>query len=139
VALAALLSAPAAATEGERDVIYEPVVPPGNEELLSDMLGRGAPLPDECKFAGGGADGPVIQSRYKCSSGEVVFELAHPTNIDKPATQTTEQFAVTLQKGSPPAGLVDVLVWLIRSRESDFEWAWLEHKVPAEDSDDAAE
>jgi hypothetical protein len=126
--LAALLFASTlAAEDGSLDQsldLHEPVVPPGQDQLLAEMVGRGAPLPDDCKFAGGGADGPVIQTTYTCPSGKIVFELVHPDNAGDEAT-LTEQFAITLKSGTPPEGLEEVLVWLIRQREADFEWLWL--------------
>jgi hypothetical protein len=101
-----------------------PVIPPGEEKLLTEMLGQGATLPGQCQFAGGDANGPVIRSTYDCPAGKVVFELRHPSQAPAGAVRT-EQFAITLQSGSPPQGLQDALVKLIRSHESDFQWKWL--------------
>jgi hypothetical protein len=100
------------------------VVPPGQEEILSDILGRGVELPGTCKFAGAEADASVIRSTYACPKGAVVFELRHPTEAGSGATKTSE-FAVTLKSGSPPAGLVDALASHIRSREAAFTWQWI--------------
>ena len=102
----------------------EPVVPVGQEELLSTMLGRGAALPDGCKFAGGGADGPLIRSTYACPSGEVVYHVVHPDNATDSAIQT-ERFAIMVESGAPPTSLAEALASLLRSHEGEFEWAWL--------------
>jgi hypothetical protein len=127
-AVCALLVAPALASQEEpiaAEVAGAPadelVVPPGQEELISAMLGHGASLPDGCKFAGGVVDGPTIQSTYTCPSGKVVLQLTHPTNAAETATQT-EDFAITVQSGAPPEELTDVLASLIRSREPEFAW-----------------
>jgi hypothetical protein len=124
IVAAGFLFAPAFAAADEAPAFQEPVVPPGQEELLSAMLGRGAALPDGCKFAGGDADGPIIRATYTCPTGEVVFEVVHPSNAAEAATQT-ERFAIAVQSGSPPTELADTLASLIHSREADFEWVWL--------------
>jgi hypothetical protein len=97
------------------------VVSPGQEELISAMLGHGAPLPEGCKFSGGIVNGPTIQSTYTCPSGKVVFALTHP-NIAESAATETEDFAITVQSGAPPVELTDVLASLIRSHETEFAW-----------------
>ena len=102
----------------------EAVVPPGQEELLAAMLGRGAALPGPCTFVGAGADHAIIRSTYSCPHGTVVFELRHPSNAPGNATHTA-QFAIMLHSGAPPDGLTDALASLIRSRESAFTWKWL--------------
>jgi hypothetical protein len=101
-----------------------PVIPPGQEELLADILGRGATFADGCTFAGGQADGPVIRATYTCPTGEVVLELVHPSLEAATATRT-DRFAITLKNGSPPDGLIAALASRIRSREAAFEWKWI--------------
>jgi hypothetical protein len=121
----------AAEHEGPAEEAREPetdepraVIPPGQEDLLAEMLGRGAPLASGCTFAGGHADGPSVRVTYTCPSGEVVLELAHPDQA-RSTTAKTERFAITLQSGSPPDELVADLVSRIRSRENLFEWKWI--------------
>src|SRR5438105_71718 len=75
--LCALLCAPALAAANEAS--GTPVIPPGQEELLATMLGKGAVLPDECKLADAEVDHTTIKAKYTCPGGEVVFELAHPS------------------------------------------------------------
>ena len=48
VAVAALSASPALAQEP----VGEDAIPPGQEALLSDMLGRGADLPGRCRWTG---------------------------------------------------------------------------------------
>jgi hypothetical protein len=117
--------APAAGEPAKEELLNpEAVIPPGQEELLADMLGRGATLPGECKFAGVEADHAVVRTTYSCPSGEVVFELRHPSEAPRGATQT-ERFAITVKSGNPPNGLAEALASLIRSRESKFVWKWV--------------
>jgi hypothetical protein len=97
------------------------VVSPGQEELISAMLGHGTSLPDGCKFTGGIVNGPTIQSTYTCPSGKVVFELTHPDKAENAAAET-EDFAITVHSGAPPVELTDVLASLIRSHETEFAW-----------------
>lgn len=126
----ALFCVPALTVEGEGLPFDEPVVPPGQNKLLAEMLGQGAALPDDCKFTGGGADGPIIRGNYTCPSGAVVFELVYPDNAPAPNTRT-ERFAITIERGAPPAEMIDAVAWLVRSHEAGFEWLWL----TAEDDD----
>ena len=110
--------------DGKRGRLNGLVIPPGQEELLTEMLGKGATLPGSCKFAGGSVEGSIVQSTYACPAGEVVFELHHPSRAPAGATRTA-QFALTLKSGSPPDGLQAALVALIRAREGSFRWKWL--------------
>jgi hypothetical protein len=105
------------------------MIPPGEEELLAQMLGRGVTLAG-CNLTSAGVEHTIVKATYACSEGEAVFELTHPSTAPATAIQTA-QFAITLQSGSPPRSLTDALVSLIRSREDAFEWEWL----PGNDAD----
>lgn len=100
-----------------------PVIPPGREELLAEMLGRGATVLAGCSFAGGQADGAAIRATYRCGEGDVVFELRHPSRAPASAPQTS-RFALMVASGSPPAALTEALQARIRAREAAFEWVW---------------
>jgi hypothetical protein len=105
----------------EEDVAGEQlVVPPGQEQLLSAMLGHGAKLPDGCTFAGGTSADGIIESTYTCPSGKVVFAITHRSDAGETAT-LTEDFAISVESGAPPEELTDVVASLIRSREADLE------------------
>jgi hypothetical protein len=101
-----------------------PVIPPGREDLLAEMLGRGVTLPGECRFTSGQVKADTVTATYACSTGEVVVTLRHPTKGTSDATRT-EQFALSVESGAPPAGLTAELMSRIRSREGEFEWTWL--------------
>jgi hypothetical protein len=137
----ALLAAPAFSAEEEPVAANELVVPPGQDDLLAAMLGRGISLPDGCAFAGGQADGAVIRAAYACPTGAVVFELVHPTSQAASNVQTAS-FALTLQSGSPSDALVVALMSLIHSREGSFQWIPLADEAAvgvARDQADAGE
>ena len=140
VALAALSCALLAASvvaANDGDVpIGEPAIPPGEEELIAGMLGRGMALRD-CTLASGGVEYTVIKATYACPAGAVSLVLDHPQNATA-ASMVTGQFAVTLQSGAPPAGFGEALASLIRAREAAFVWSWPEHEGAAAD-DEAAE
>ena len=104
------------------------VIPPGQEDLLAGMLGRGATLPDDCKFAGADVDHATIKTTYTCAHGDVGFRLCHPSAAPPGATQTA-RFAITLQTGTPQDSLKEALVARIRSREADFQWKRIEPPV----------
>jgi hypothetical protein len=132
----AFLCVPVAPATGEELPFHEPVVAPGNNALLADMLGRNATLPDDCKFAGGGADGPIIRGNYTCPSGDVIFALVYPDNAASPNART-ERFAITVESGAPPPEMIDVVASFVRAREAEFEWLWLTPETD-EAGDDAA-
>jgi len=85
------------------------VVPAGQEELLAQMLGKGETLPGDCKLSAGQVEYKTVKATYACSSGNVVFELSHPSQAAGDA-ERTDRFALTLQSGSPPDGFVPALV-----------------------------
>lgn len=100
-----------------------PVIPPGQEELLLAMLGRGAGLPDGCTLADGRIEQRTVDASYTCPLGEVVVQLVHPSVAPAPAART-ERFAIAIDSGSPPPSLTDALAARIRTREGEFTWLW---------------
>ena len=108
----------------------EPVVPPGQDNLLAAMLGRGLQLPDGCAFGNGVADGAVVRVSYACPYGDVVFALVHPSSPWASDVQT-DRFALTLQSGSASDALVASLMSLIRAREGAFQWIALGDEAAA--------
>jgi len=111
-----------ARAQGEPEGRQEAVVPPGQDDLLATMAGRGLLLPDYCRFTGGGADGPLVRVAYACPAGEVVYDLVHPSVAPEGAAET-DRFALTLRSGNPPETLTRALLLLIRSNESRFRWS----------------
>jgi hypothetical protein len=97
------------------------VVPTGKEDLLADMLGRGAALPDGCTFASGSVDQAVVTGSYECPGGAVTVELRQVNSAEAAARQT-DAFDLVVQRGSPTAALLDALESRIRAREAGFEW-----------------
>lgn len=100
-----------------------PVIPPGQEELLLSMLGRDAALPGGCALADGRIERTMVEASYTCGSGVVEIRLTHVGAAPDGAAET-EQFAVAIESGAPPASLTDVLAARIRERESNFNWVW---------------
>jgi hypothetical protein len=97
-------------------------IPPGQEQLVGEMLGNGITLPDDCKLVSGNAEKATIKATYSCRTGEVVVELAHPTAAPADATRT-EKFALRVERGTAPPDLPNALLSRIRERESQFQWA----------------
>lgn len=128
-ATAVVLAAGAALAVEELPRELPPAIPPGQESLLQEMLGKGADLPGNCKLADGHVEYTVIEATYECGNGAVVIELAHSSWAVASDVQT-RYFALGVTKGSAPASLVDTLAALILDREGDFEWA--------QDADDGA-
>ena len=124
IVMAGMALLPSAPAKGDTAVI-----PPGREELLADMLGRGATLPGGCRFASGDVDGPVARGKYACPGGEAAIELRHPSGASSGAIRT-ERFAVVAAGGTVPAGLLDAVAGLVRAREAQFEWKMVRPNVP---------
>ncbi len=108
-----------------------PAIPPGQEDLLLEMLGKGKTLPGGCTLDNGQVDYTVVEATYKCRLGEVVVELAHFSEAGDTDLQT-EQFAIAILEGSAPASLRESLSAMILAREGDFDWV-----DPAGDQDDS--
>jgi len=119
-AMCTLVSAPTLAEQG--GMPDGPAIPPGQEQLLLEMLGLGAPLPG-CDLVDGQVKYTVIKATYACADDEVSYELKHRSQADASSTPT-DQFALKLTSGSAPKGFADALLSLIRSRESEVEWVW---------------
>jgi hypothetical protein len=143
IALAAILwtvlatSVVAAGDDGAAAV--EAVIPPGEEQVVAAMLGRGTGL-QYCTLVSGGIADNIISGVYNCLGNEVRVELGNPSNAAATSIRTG-QFAVTVQ-GSPTAGFQDDLISRVRSAEGNFQWTWPQRDAaPPEghDSDDAAE
>jgi hypothetical protein len=138
VALGAVVGALLAASlvTASDDDFGNPAIPPGEEQVVATMLGRGVAL-QYCTLVSGGVEYSVIKGTYNCLTSEATFELRHPRYATAGSTQT-EKFVITLASGSAPPGFQDVLTSLVRSHERDFQWSWPEYD-PAARGDDAAE
>lgn len=100
------------------------IILPNQEALVAAMLGSGEPLPGGCAFADGQIDHDVVRATYHCADGDVQIRLSHPSAPSAEAI-VTQQFALTVLGGSPPADLLAALEARIRSRESEFGWSGL--------------
>lgn len=130
-ALAVSLTGPGAASDGG-----EPAIPPGQEEVLLDVFGKGKDFAG-CRLVDGQAVFTEVVATYKCGSAEATVAAVHRDKGGRESVRT-ERFAITLQGGSPPPAFMNALVSHVRSREGQFEWLWL-YDPPrvAEPADDA--
>ena len=119
-ALGICLAGPLGAAEEAEDA-PDAVIPPGQEELLLLMLGKGASLPDGCTLSDGQIDRTVVKATYACPLGDVIIQLSNPEQAPEKATET-ERFALVVDSGAPPESLLDALAASVRARESGFEW-----------------
>lgn len=113
------------------------VIPPGQEELLLTLLGRGASLPAGCELSDGRIEHTVVDATYTCPLGPVDIELSHPAQAPDGAI-TTQQFALAVESGAPPASLLDAVAASVRAREDDFHWEWVA-PAPAPAAPDAGQ
>ncbi len=99
----------------------EPLIRPGQEDLVARMLGRGELLPGSCRLAEGLVDHTFVSATYACGEGRVGVRLVHPSRAPADAL-LTDDFAVVPGEGSPPAGLFQAIADRVRRDESGFEW-----------------
>jgi hypothetical protein len=100
-----------------------PVIAPGQEPLLADMLGKDASLPGGCAWAGATVEETRVVSWYTCAGERVELELRHPTDALAPdAAARTDRFAVRLKSSSAPPDLAAAIAVRIRAREAEFRW-----------------
>jgi hypothetical protein len=101
------------------------VIEPGAEALFADMLGSGQTLPAGCTFGDGQIERTSVLGTYTCGGAQVVLQLLHPELAPRGAVRT-QRFAVTVKRGTPPAGLVEAVAERVRARETAFEWKTVE-------------
>jgi hypothetical protein len=99
------------------------VIPPGQEDMLVDMLGKGAELPGPCKLSGAEAKQTMIRAEYACPSGAIAAEFYHPDDAPAGATKTS-QFAIVVPAAAP-SGFGEALVERVRAREAPFQWKYV--------------
>ena len=97
------------------------VIEPGTETLFGDMLGKGEALPGGCKLTDGKIERTSVLATYTCGDADTVLQLLHPEAAPSDSVRT-ERFAVGVQSGKPPGGLVDAIADRIRAREAAFNW-----------------
>lgn len=122
---------PAEQHDGAAEASGSAVILPGQEDLVAGMVGKGAALPGECKWAGASIERVVVVSKYTCAGGEVALELRHPSQ-GAGAAARTQSFAVFTKSGSPPPGLVDAVASSVRAGEATFRWSKAPGPPPGE-------
>jgi len=98
----------------------EPLILPGQEDVIARMLGRGEVLSGGCRLTDGRISG-TISATYSCAGGSTGLQLLHPSRAPDDALRT-RQFAVVVVEGSPPPGLLDAVAAHVRENEGAFEW-----------------
>lgn len=105
------------------------LIGPGQEELLSEMLGKGVALPGECKWDGATVQETRVVSWYLCAGARIELQLRHVSEADAGLAQTS-QFTIR-SAATPPAGLVEAVAQKVREREAAFVWSAPEvHTLP---------
>lgn len=96
------------------------IIPSGQEEQLSNMLGKGVELPGGCRWGGAAIERTIITSRYTCGTANHVVTLCHPEDpCPQPATVTTKVFALS---SDLPAPAFEALVARLGAEEASFRW-----------------
>jgi hypothetical protein len=97
-------------------------VPPGQEDLVAEMLGRGQPM-GGCLLTQVDMKPAAVEGTYQCEEdgGLVGVVLEYPSP-GRPAAFTTQEFSVST-RDEPPAELLAALRNRITEREADWRWA----------------
>lgn len=95
-------------------------IPSGQEELMLDMLGRGAELPDGCELSGITTAREVIVATYSCGERRPVLELRHSETALDEGLRTTK-FVVRADGDSVPS-LLPAVAPIIERHEASFQW-----------------
>lgn len=96
-------------------------IAPGTESLFAEMLGKGETLPGGCTLTDGKIQRTSVLATYTCGDAQVVLALLHPASA-APGGVHTDRFAVSVQSGTPPKGLVEAVGDRVRAREAAFQW-----------------
>lgn len=108
-----------------------PVILPGQEELVKDMLGGGEPVAG-CKLVGAAVQRTWISARFACvgTDGEVAITLAHVDETG-PVVARTLRFALAAPAPARlPTGFAAAITERVREREQRFQWHVLESTTP---------
>jgi hypothetical protein len=115
VALPMLVAGSAAAAPGTG-------IPPGQDEQILRMLGRGAELPGDCRLADVAVDAERLLARYGCGRPARTVTIAlHPPAPAREGALRTTRFQL-LPVGEAPPGLVAAVAERVREGESGFRW-----------------
>lgn len=119
--LLALGPSAAAADEG-----FVKVIPPGNEALLSELLGT-APLPAGCVLGDVAIERTQVSASWACGGQPARVVLLHPADPQAAGAATAGPFALVVASGTPQA-LVDELTRRLAARAGD--WRWVSAEAP---------
>lgn len=102
------------------------VVPPGQEGLILEMLGKGEVLPGGCRLQGAKALRTYVSATWACDGGEAIIELRP---LSAGVGITTAKLAV-VARGEVPEGLADAVAGRVRERE--HRWHWMRVRAETE-------
>jgi hypothetical protein len=98
-----------------------PVIPPGQETLVLDMLG-GASGVDGCRVRHAAVEKTQIRATFECDSGATRgVVLAHPAKAE-PGAVVTNRFALSAWAAETPTAFVTQVAAGVRAREGQFQW-----------------
>ncbi|MBI5477763.1 MAG: hypothetical protein HY906_02840 [Deltaproteobacteria bacterium] len=107
------------------------VIPPGQEALLAEMLGREAALPDGCRWARASIDLSVATSHYLCGSpARAVSLILRHQQAPVAAGVATRHFVIGRGEGSPPDALLAAVAERVRANEGRWRWAKVTEPPP---------
>lgn len=105
------------------------VIPPGNEKLVSEMLGHDPkPFPDQCTLSGASIERTKIVATYACAGKPVTIALHHPADpAASGAAAKTAEFAIVVKGDAPRAFLAEIEA---RLKDKERAWRWVSAEAP---------
>ncbi len=97
------------------------VVPPGQEALVTRMLGEGRDIAG-CRFDSAALERTHVRATYACADGATATVELHAPAAPVAATERTAQFAIVVGAGAP-AELAAALAANVRAHEAGWRWA----------------
>jgi hypothetical protein len=108
------------------------VIPPGQEALAGELVGRGAALPDGCVWERAAIDEGILTAHYRCGPPErvVTVVLRHRDAAGPPGT-ATRRFVVAAGAGAPSSALLEAVAARVRAGEEGWRWVQVTGPPPA--------
>lgn len=106
------------------------VVPPGQEGLILDMLGKGVELPGGCLLTGARVLRTHVAATWGCSGVERALELQSLDATGPLVVRTAKLAVVSADAGDPARALADAVAARVRERED--RWHWMSVRAESE-------
>lgn len=98
------------------------VVPPGQEGLILEMLGKGELLPGGCRLTGARVLRTHVAADWACEGGNRSLELRSLDDSGPLVARTAKLAVISEDEGDAARALVDAVAARVREREARWHW-----------------